>query len=295
MNRLNVRHHHAVGEIDLVQIADNLLGHLLRNVIENRRVGMDRSVRIVADLVKRRHIHPGDRPRRFMQKFRTGIGPRILHPDVKLHNGREHILALTDVEQVEKVRHRLGVEGARTAADDDGVILRAVTGSERNARKVEHIQHIRVAHFVLERKGNEIKDIQRVAALERNQRQVMQLHLLLHIDPRVINPLAPDVGMLVQGAVQKPHAEVGHPDLVGIGKAERKPRLHAGFVLDDLPVFAARISARLRNRFEDRTVRSVDRFVCCFHSSPSKNTARQGCLPRGVSFNRFAFRFRREA
>ena len=45
--------------------------------------------------------------------------------------------------------------------------------------------------------------------------------------------------------IQNAHAQVGHADLIGIGKAEGQTDVHLLLVLDDLVIFPAGISGGL--------------------------------------------------
>ena len=62
----------------------------------------------------------------------------------------QQFFAVPHQNDVHKVRHRLCVKGAGTAADDDGVSLGAVFGKRRDARQVQHRQDVGIAELVLE-------------------------------------------------------------------------------------------------------------------------------------------------
>ena len=107
----------------------------------------------------------------------------------------------------------------------------AVGGANRHACEREHIQHIGVAKLILERKAYEIKFTERVAAFERVEGETLYAHLPVHIKPGSKHALAPHAVHVVHDAVQDPHAQVGHADLVGVREAEREADIHLGFVL----------------------------------------------------------------
>ena len=198
MHRFNIRHYHFIGKVDLIEVSDNLLCYLFWNVIIDWCVRLDGAILVVRDLVQGRNIHAGDRPCRLVQEVPTGVSALALHTDIEAHDRWKHILALSYIEQIKEIGDRLGVIGAGTAADDNRCILRAVLGAERNFCKVEHIEHVGVAHLVLKRKSNEVEVSQRIAAFQGGERQIVYLHLLLHIDPRVVYAFAPDVLVLVE-------------------------------------------------------------------------------------------------
>ena len=60
---------------------------------------------------------------------------------------------------------------------------------KRNARKVQHLQNVRIAHLVLERDSEKIKLFNGRLRLKREQRNLLLPHNLIEIHPRRINPL----------------------------------------------------------------------------------------------------------
>lgn len=58
------------------------------------------------------------------------------------------LLALADHHAVEKRREGLGVVNGRSAADDDGVVLAAVSRMQRNAGEVEALEVVGAGHLV---------------------------------------------------------------------------------------------------------------------------------------------------
>ena len=178
-----------------------------------------------------------------MEEGGAGIGALVLHLDVEADDLGEHLLALTDVEEVEEIRHGLGVIGAGAAADDQGAVLAAVSRAEGDLCQLQHIEDGGVAHLILEGEAQEVEVHDRVAALQTGEGHVLLLHLLLHIHPGGIGALAPDVVVEVEAMVEDADAQVGHTDLVGIGEGEGEPRLDGGLILDDLAVLTARVTA----------------------------------------------------
>ena len=192
-----------------------------------------------------------------MKKSIFSITSIFFHLDVKLGYFKKNFLSLADVEQIKEVSHRLGIVGARSAADHQRIVLASLGGAERNFCQIQHVQHVGVAHLVLQGKAEEIKAIQGILALQGNQGQIVLFHLLLHIHPRIKGSLAPNVGVLIQRAVKQAHAQIGHTDLIGVGEAEGKTRLHLGFIFDHLSVFSAGIASGLGDRFENGAVWTI--------------------------------------
>ena len=254
VHRFNIGHNDLVGEVDLVEILDDLLCYLLGNIVIDRRVCLDGSVLVISNFIERGDIHTGDGFGGFVQEIGACVAAVFLHLDVKACDGREHLFTLTNVEQIKKVCNRFGVVGARTTADDERIIFTAILCTQRQLCQREHIEHICVAHFVLQREANKIKSREGIATLQCGQGQVVLAHLLLHIGPRGKYALAPNVGVRVERAVEQSHPQIGHTNFIRIGEAESKTRFYVGFVFDNLTVLAACISAGLGDRFENGTV-----------------------------------------
>ena len=92
-------------------------------------------------------------------------------PAVQLDQLGVHLLALTDLGNVNKIRDRLAVEHRRAARDDERGQLRALARVERHARQIEHIQHGGKRHLVADGKGDDVKIADGIAGLERIERQ----------------------------------------------------------------------------------------------------------------------------
>ena len=189
-----------------------------------------------------------------MEKGGAGVGALVLHLDIQADDLGEHLLALTDVEEVEEIGHGLGVIGAGTAADDQRAVLATVRGSEGNVGQLQHIEDGGVAHLVLEGEAQEVEIGDGVAALQAGEGDILLTHLLLHIHPGGVGALAPDVVVEVEAMVEDADAQIGHTDLVGIGEGEGEPRLDLGLILDDLPVLTARVTAGAGDRGQKHTL-----------------------------------------
>ena len=145
------------------------------------------------------------------------------------------MLGFTDEEAVEKRRQRLGVRGRGTAADDERMMIAALSRPQRNAAQVQKRQAVGPRQLKLQRHADDIEVRQRPRRLQGVQRQLVATQLGLHIDPRRKRALAQDARVFVQQRVQDLGAQVGHADLVHIGKGQRQPQL------DGVPVFANRL------------------------------------------------------
>ena len=156
-----------------------------------------------------------------------------------------YLLALADDEEVDKRRHRLRVRCRGTTGHDYRQQVWPVRASERDAAHVQHVEHRRERHLVAYRESDRVELAQRIAAFQRVERDVRLLHLLVHVAPRRVNALTPDIVEAVHGVIQDAHAEVRHAYLIGVRKAEREPDVDLRLVLDYLIIFAAGVARGL--------------------------------------------------
>ena len=115
------------------------------------------------------------------------------------------LLPFADGEKVDEIGQRLRVYRADAPGEDNALQPLAVFGQQRQSGKLKHVEHVRVAHLVAEREGDEVKIADRVVA----------------------------------------HADVRHADLIRIREAERHAHVDVLFPLYDLVVFSAHVARRL--------------------------------------------------
>ena len=200
-------------------------------------------------LIEGGDIHPGD----FGDLQQKGLltPPFCLGPVVKRHDFHRTLLPFSQGEKVDEVRQGLRVEGAHAAGKHHLVQALPLPGVQGDTGKIQHIENVGIAHLIADGKGNHIKVLYRLAALQRPQWNVMPAHSLLHVPPGGKHPLAPYAVHLVHHTVQNPHTHIGHPNLVGIRKAEGHIHPHLGRVLLDFVVFSAGIPGRFLHRRQD--------------------------------------------
>ena len=121
----------------------------------------------------------------------------------------------------------------------------SVLRQNRNAAEIQHIQNVGKRQFVLQRKRNNVKFRQRVAAFQTVKRNAGRTHLGLHVNPRRTDALAPDALLVIEQTVKNTRAKVRHSDLVGIREAERKPEIYIFLILHPRAPLAADIACRL--------------------------------------------------
>ena len=173
-----------------------------------------------------------------------------------VEQARQQLLALTDGDQVEEVRHRLRVHQRRAAAENQRVAGSALAALQRNVRQIQHLQHVGVPALVAEREPQHVEVGQRSPRLPAEQRQARLAHQVRHVRKRRERAVAEVGRTVVDLLVQHPHGEVRHPDLVRVGKAQREARrgLVPGFASG--VQLAARVLRGLGDAIEER--RDVD-------------------------------------
>ena len=199
--------------------------------------------------VEGRNINSGN-PGYFFQK--PFLAPSFrLCTVVECHDLGGTFLALSQGEEVNKVRQRLRIEGAHASGKNHVVKSLTFAGMERNPRQEQHIQDVGIGHFIADGEGDHVKILHGVLAFQCPQREGMGPHGLLHVPPGSKHPLAPDAVHPVHHTVQNPHPHIGHTNLISIREAERHPDPNIFFFLLHLAPLAASVPGRLLNCGKD--------------------------------------------
>ena len=148
-----------------------------------------------------------------------------------------HFFPVAQKDRVEQVGDRFRVAGARTARHDQRVRFIAIGGKKRNARKLQHRQHVRVAHFVQKRESDDVKVRKRRFGFERKEPFPRFREPALHIGPGRIAAFAVNAFHRVQNVIQDPASLMRHADLVHVGKAQRKAEVKR-LLADHIPLVA---------------------------------------------------------
>ena len=223
VNDLRIGHGNLRGIGGLVQVSDNGLDHLGRGFRAVGRKGRNGAVLMVGHIVQRRHIDAAQGGKA-LHAFFAGLAGFLPFQDGAVHLD-DGLLAIADHKGVDEVRQGLRVEGTGPAGHHDGIFPAAVLPQQRNAAKLQHGQDVGIAHLILQGEAHHIKLIQCAAVLQGKQRYVFLLHQGHHVHPRHADPLTQAPGLVVDNGVKNLHAQVGHGNLVGIGKAEGKVQL----------------------------------------------------------------------
>ena len=230
------------GEIGLVHILHDALLHLNGGTLERNDL-LDGSVIVVLDVIEAGDIEPLD--------LGGGNEELVLAPTlaaclaVQLNQLHRHIFTLAQGDDVDKVRHGLGVIHGCTACDHQGGQTLTLGGVERDIGKIQHVEDGGERHLIAHGKGHNIKIGNGVARLEAKERNVVLPHLLFHVAPGSKHTLTPYAVHLIHDTVENTHAQVGHADLIGVGETKGHTGIHLRLVLHHRVILAARIAGRL--------------------------------------------------
>ena len=227
---------------------DDALGHLGGRAVL-RGDGGHGAVLVVCDIVEAGNVdavQPGGGPQQLLLAPPLPPGGAV-----QLHQLHRQVLALAQAHKVDEVGDGLGVVHGGAAGDDQRRKAGALRRVQRDARQIQHVQDGGERHLIAHGKGHNVKIGDGVAGFQREQRHSRLAHLLLHVAPGGEHALTPDAVHLVHDAVQDPHAQIGHADLVGVGEAEGDAGVHLRLVLQHGVIFAAHVAGGLLHPRQD--------------------------------------------
>ena len=166
---------------------------------------------------------------------------------VQLHQLAVHLFALSNKEEIDKIRERLRITGTRPARNHQLGQSLPFRCQKRHSRQIQHVQNIGIAQLILQRKPDDIKILDGVAAFQCVERNVLLTHESFHIRPGRKDTFAPYALHPVQAAIQNLHAKVRHADFINIGEAKCKANINGSFVLDNTVELSPYISSWFLN------------------------------------------------
>ena len=151
-------------------------------------------------------------------------------------------LAFAHEHGVEERSVGFRVEGARAAAEHEGVVLATVFGAQRDARQVQRLQHVGGRQLVRQRDADDVELAHRRAAFEREQRKPVLAHEVDEVNGGQEGALGAQVLGRVDDVRQNAHGLVRLAELVGVGihHAERE----VGLRLAHAAPFVVQIACR---------------------------------------------------
>ena len=244
MNDLNKRNDKFFGIKHGVQIGYNTLFNGFRRIFPVDNL-FNRAVIVIINIIEGRNIN-ALKLSGFTQKFKL-CRAELFMLFQKVDKLVDNLFALARCENVDKISYRLGVAHARPARTYDRGQFGSVRTSDRQTRKVKHIEHIGIAHLILHGKAYHIKVLDTVATFKPVKRNIVFTHKLFHIVPRRKYPFAPRLGSGVYERIENFHTEMRHTYFVIVGKAKGISELDFIFILYNAVELSARISCRLLN------------------------------------------------
>ena len=254
---LNFQHHPVLGYLNvghnwILNIGRMIHVHhdFLRDPFRNSRAvwkkGGDCSVLLICHIVEYGCIDS----RKFcssLQKFQTAPA---FFADFLIQLKQSIILgfSLTDIKQIEKLCQRLRIIGAGTSANHNGIVLVSVRCVERNPTQIQYLKNIGVAHFVLNGNSKKIKILYGILRFQRKQADTFFAHQPIQICPRRKYPFTVNVLPLVEHGIEDLHAQMGHTDLIHVGKAHGKTNIHRIRIFQDRIHLIADIAGGLLDR-----------------------------------------------
>ena len=265
MDGFGIGHHEGLGIGGAVQIPHDALAHNGGSRVVDGMEVREGAVVVIAYLIESGNIDALD-PGQCPQGVQAGK-PRLFalaHAGNGLHH---HFLAVADLEHVHKGGQGLGIVSAGTARHDDGAVL-TIPGIQGDPSQVQHLQHVGIAHFILQGEPHDIETIQGRAGFDGKKRQFFPAHGVRHIGPGHEGPLAQRPGLAIDDVVEDLDAQMGHAYLIGIGKTKGKGHFRLIKGLDDGVHFAAGIPRGLEHSVK-QLFKTVGREY--FHGSSSKH------------------------
>ena len=208
MHDAEVRHDGLFQKGRGIEILDDAPIDLRRSCLIEDAKPCEHALRIVLGRIKGRHVDARN-PRSAAQEATPAVRATLLLPgDQGVAHLDDDLLAVAEHEEIEEVGDRLRVVYARAAADDEGLLVRALRRMERQPCEVEHVERVRDKEFVLQREAEDVEGGNLPEGFERKERDAAAAHFLFHIEPRRINTFRRDVIAAVQNLIENLQPEV---------------------------------------------------------------------------------------
>ena len=251
VHHLGVGHHHGLVGVRDGETRKHPLVHHRRHVVEQGlhpaagRLGLG----LAAPAVQARHVGaahlPGQSPQDGSPRGSLGAQP----PNEGQRLG-QLLLPLAHQNHVEEGGIGLGVIGARTAGQHDGITLGPLVAVQRDAGQIQRLQDVGGRQLVGQRDAHRIELGHRGAALQGEQRHAPIAHEVGHVHGRQEGPLGPHALGGVHRVHQNAHGLVRLAQLVGVRIDHAE--LEGGVVLHDAAPLVVQIAGRPLDASEQR-------------------------------------------
>ena len=233
------RNNEAIGIVGSVQVLNNALANGGFDTVQRRHRRYS-TVLVIAHVIQGRNINTLDVGAGTQELF-LGVTLSLIFL-IQVNDLQVHLFALAEEENVEKVRQRLRIAGTGTTGHHQRIALITVSGAQRHAGQLQHVQNGGEAHLVLQGKADKIKITDGIVTLQTKQRDMILQHQRFHILVGSKYALAPHVGLIVKLTVENLHAQVGHTYLIQIRETKSKTHSDIFFILHHAVQFATGIT-----------------------------------------------------
>ena len=210
------RNQRVINKGRLVHLRDHLPRDCSGSLGTERRKGAEGSVLVILRLIEAGHIDARNGGGR-SQKFHAASA-LIFEADVEINQLKIGYLALSHIEKVKEICNWFRIVGAGAAADDDRIRFCSLLCMQGNARELQYLKNVRVAHLVLKCDSQKVTLPHRTLTLQREEGDMSLPHETVQICPRRKDTLTVDILPPVEHAVKYLYAEMAHADLVDIRK-----------------------------------------------------------------------------
>ena len=156
MDNFHERHDGLINCRRRVEVADNSLKHFgRRGRLQNFQP--DEVVARIQRLVKARHVNSANTHQAAQEASTPADFARRLPRSERLDDLAENFFSLADDKEVEKFRDGLDIVNARSAADNEGLVVATLRRVQMNLRQVQHVEDVCINHFVLQGKSQHVE------------------------------------------------------------------------------------------------------------------------------------------
>ena len=221
MHDLDMREDRLVIDVDMVDITDDTLLHReLGRFVDGTDAAED-AILIVRDLIEGRRIAAIDLSET-ADRLLAAAGLPFRFPCFHdIHHLSDGFFGFSDEEDVEEISDRLCIVHTGAAGDNERILVCAILRPDRNACHVDHVQDIRVAHFIRHGEAKYIEVLDRAFAFKRKERNMLLSHHRFHVHPWRIHALCQRILSGIQDTVDDLESQMAHGDFVDIRECQR--------------------------------------------------------------------------
>ena len=243
LGHLDKRDHRLCGVIGICHIHDDFFADGLRDTLLHREEPLYSTVLFISDIIETGDIHAWKfcGPAQKLDSVKSLL-PAFL---VQIQKITVSCLSFSNIENIKKISQGFRIVGTWTAPDNYRTVFPPVSCIDGNLGQIQHLEHIGVTHFILQRDSQKIELFHRILRFQRKQRDMLLSHDSIQIYPWRIDSLAPYIPHGIEHIVQDLDPKMRHADFIHIRKTHGKAHRHFGRIFHDRVIFAAYIPDRL--------------------------------------------------